>query len=172
MIDLQSTLTKYVQRHFLYLKSVKLCANVLVKNMFTSDILFDPTLPQNPRHRLQYEKLLKKGMMPIPKEMAFTVPKGGDWTELYDLVAFPDSQQAHEMISRKTGFEELRDTALKQPENTRISELLLHKRDLKLLDKPRAEQTQEKVRQTQIEEMNKCGTCTRGSDGDRLSVCL
>jgi hypothetical protein len=103
VIDLHYTLNMYVKRQYLYVKSIKLCSNMLVKNVFTSDILFDPTLTQSARHRLMYEKLLEKGMMPVPREMAFLVAKGGDWTELYDLVTFPESEEAHKMIARSVG---------------------------------------------------------------------
>ena len=114
VIDLHYTLNMYVKRQYLYVKSVKLCSNMLVKNVFTSDILFDPTLTQSARHRLLYEKLLEKGMMPISREMAFPVPKGGDWTELYDLVTFPDSGEAHKMIARNVGVTEFREMMARQ----------------------------------------------------------
>lgn len=42
MIDLQFTLSVYLNRHYSHLKSIKLCANMAVKNMFTSDLLLDP----------------------------------------------------------------------------------------------------------------------------------
>ena len=42
MLDLQYILSVYLNRHHSHLKSVKLCANMAVKNMFTSDLLLDP----------------------------------------------------------------------------------------------------------------------------------
>lgn len=42
MLDLQYTLSVYVNRCYSHLKSIKLCANMSVKNMFTSDLLLDP----------------------------------------------------------------------------------------------------------------------------------
>lgn len=42
MLDLQYTLSVYLNRCYSYLKSVKLCANMAVKNMFTSDLFLDP----------------------------------------------------------------------------------------------------------------------------------
>uniref|UniRef100_A0A3B4ZWV6 WD repeat domain 90 n=1 Tax=Stegastes partitus TaxID=144197 RepID=A0A3B4ZWV6_9TELE len=66
MLDLQHTLSVYLKRCYSHLKSVKLCANMAVKNMFTTDLLLDP----------------------MPREMSFPVPKGGSWHDLYDYI-FP-----------------------------------------------------------------------------------
>lgn len=42
MLDLEYTLSVYLKHCYHSLKSVKLCANMVVKNMFTSDLLLDP----------------------------------------------------------------------------------------------------------------------------------
>lgn len=42
MLDLEYMLSIYLKRSYHSLKSVKLCANMEVKNMFTSDLLLDP----------------------------------------------------------------------------------------------------------------------------------
>uniref|UniRef100_A0A8C2XP31 CFA20 domain-containing protein n=1 Tax=Cyclopterus lumpus TaxID=8103 RepID=A0A8C2XP31_CYCLU len=42
MLDLQYTLSVYLNRCYSQVKSIKLCANMAVKNMFTSDLLLDP----------------------------------------------------------------------------------------------------------------------------------
>lgn len=42
MLDLEYMLSIYLQRCYHSLKSIKLCANMAVKNMFTSDLLLDP----------------------------------------------------------------------------------------------------------------------------------
>uniref|UniRef100_A0A3B5L079 WD repeat domain 90 n=1 Tax=Xiphophorus couchianus TaxID=32473 RepID=A0A3B5L079_9TELE len=78
MMDLCFTLTFYLNRHHAHLKSVKLCANMAVKNMFTSDLLLDPG-----------ESQTTKGTGPIPREMSFPVPKGGSWNDFYDHIKFP-----------------------------------------------------------------------------------
>lgn len=44
MMDLQYTLSVYLSLCHSHLKGVKLCANLSVKNMFTSDLLHDPGL--------------------------------------------------------------------------------------------------------------------------------
>uniref|UniRef100_A0A7M4DUS3 WD repeat domain 90 n=1 Tax=Crocodylus porosus TaxID=8502 RepID=A0A7M4DUS3_CROPO len=42
MLDLYYILSMYLNRCYSHLKSVKLCSNLLVKNLYTSDLLFDP----------------------------------------------------------------------------------------------------------------------------------
>lgn len=42
VLDLRSILSLYLNRRYSHLKSVKLCANLLVKNLCTSDLVFDP----------------------------------------------------------------------------------------------------------------------------------
>lgn len=42
MMDLQYVLSVYLNRRHSHLKTVKLCANMSVKNMFTSDLVLDP----------------------------------------------------------------------------------------------------------------------------------
>lgn len=42
MLDLEYMLSIYLKHCYHSLKSIKLCANMMVKNMFTSDLLLDP----------------------------------------------------------------------------------------------------------------------------------
>uniref|UniRef100_A0A3Q3MJ41 WD repeat domain 90 n=1 Tax=Labrus bergylta TaxID=56723 RepID=A0A3Q3MJ41_9LABR len=81
MLDLQYTLSVYLDCRYSNLKSIKLCANMAVKNMFTSDLLLDPA------------KLMglssSDGTGPIPREMSFPVPKGGSWHDVYEYIRFP-----------------------------------------------------------------------------------
>ncbi|CAK6964162.1 WD repeat-containing protein 90 [Scomber scombrus] len=87
MLDLQYTLSFYLNRCYSNLKSIKLCANMTVKNIFTSDLLLDPGVSFS-------EAKLKglacsQGTGPIPRDMAFPVPKGNSWHDLYDSIRFP-----------------------------------------------------------------------------------
>uniref|UniRef100_A0A673Z2W4 WD repeat-containing protein 90 n=1 Tax=Salmo trutta TaxID=8032 RepID=A0A673Z2W4_SALTR len=72
MMDLQYVLSVYLNRRHSHLKTVKLCANMSVKNMFTSD--------------LQAGLASSLGTGPMPREMSFPVPKGGSWHDLYDYI--------------------------------------------------------------------------------------
>lgn len=58
MMDLCFMLTFYLNRHHAHLKSVKLCANMAVKNMFTSDLLLDPGESQTTKGTVPTQALL------------------------------------------------------------------------------------------------------------------
>uniref|UniRef100_A0A9J8DAD8 WD repeat domain 90 n=1 Tax=Cyprinus carpio carpio TaxID=630221 RepID=A0A9J8DAD8_CYPCA len=68
-MDLHYVLSVYLNRTHSHLKSIKLCANMSVKNIITSDLLFDPDCTA-----------------PMPREMCFPVPKGQRWHDLYDYI--------------------------------------------------------------------------------------
>uniref|UniRef100_A0A8D2JFH7 WD repeat-containing protein 90 n=1 Tax=Varanus komodoensis TaxID=61221 RepID=A0A8D2JFH7_VARKO len=84
-LDLRYILSLYLNRSFSHLKGIKLCSNLLVKNLFTSDLVFDPAMTFSEAHQ---SKLTLHGISPIPREMAFPVPKGETWHELYDYVRY------------------------------------------------------------------------------------
>ncbi|XP_041829959.1 WD repeat-containing protein 90 isoform X2 [Melanotaenia boesemani] len=87
MLDLKYTLSVYLSRHYKHLKSIKLCANMAVKNMFTSDLLLDPGISFSEAKQMGLAS--SQGTGPIPREMSFPVPKGGSWHDLYDHIKFP-----------------------------------------------------------------------------------
>ncbi|XP_069341826.1 WD repeat-containing protein 90 [Eulemur rufifrons] len=82
-LDLQDILLLYLNRSYSHLKSVRLCASLLVRNLYTSDLCFDPavTVPGAQRAKLP--------VTPVPREMAFPVPKGESWHDRYIHVRFP-----------------------------------------------------------------------------------
>ncbi|XP_026206822.1 WD repeat-containing protein 90 isoform X2 [Anabas testudineus] len=87
MLDLQYTLTVYLNRCYSHLKSIKLCANMSVKNMFTSDLLLDPGVSFSEAKLMGLSSSQGTGSM--PREMSFPVPKGGSWHDIYDYIKFP-----------------------------------------------------------------------------------
>ncbi|XP_038156856.1 WD repeat-containing protein 90 [Cyprinodon tularosa] len=87
MMDLRFTLSVYLNCHHSHLKSIKLCANMVVKNMFTSDLLLDPGITFNEAKQRGLSS--SQGTGPIPREMSFPVPKGSSWDDLYDHIKFP-----------------------------------------------------------------------------------
>ncbi|MED6241311.1 hypothetical protein ATANTOWER_008505 [Ataeniobius toweri] len=87
MMDLRFTLSVYLNRRYSHLKSIRLCANMVVKNMFTSDLLLDPGVSF--REAKQRGLSSSQGTGPIPREMSFPVPKGSSWEDLYDHIKFP-----------------------------------------------------------------------------------
>ena len=43
-LDMQYILSVYLNKHFLYLKSIRLCSTMFAKNVFTSNIYYEPGL--------------------------------------------------------------------------------------------------------------------------------
>ncbi|KAF7661571.1 hypothetical protein LDENG_00259120 [Lucifuga dentata] len=135
MLDLQYILNVYLNRCYSHLKSVKLCANMLVKNMFTSDLLLDPgiSFSEAKLMRLSYSQ----GTGPMPRDMSFPVPKGSCWHDLYDHIRFPsegtklpfdsiqkgDSEPETPCASTQRGpaREEFRCVSLSKPVQDRVS---------------------------------------------------
>uniref|UniRef100_A0A3P8SCT5 CFA20 domain-containing protein n=1 Tax=Amphiprion percula TaxID=161767 RepID=A0A3P8SCT5_AMPPE len=87
MLDLQYILSIYLNRCYSHLKSIKLCANMAVKNMFTTDLLLDPGISFSEAKLMGLASSLGTG--PMPREMSFPVPKGSYWHDLYDYIKFP-----------------------------------------------------------------------------------
>ncbi|KAM6898195.1 WD repeat-containing protein 90 [Lycodopsis pacificus] len=87
MLDLQCTLSVYLNRCHSQLKSVKLSANMAVKNMLTSDLLLDPGVSFSEAKRMGLAS--SKGTGPMPRDMSYPVPKGVSWHDLYDYIRFP-----------------------------------------------------------------------------------
>ncbi|NXS56826.1 WDR90 protein, partial [Brachypteracias leptosomus] len=86
VLDLHSILSLYLSRCYSHLKSIKLCSNLLVKNLCTSDLVFDPGVTFFEARQVD---LACCGVAPMPREMAFPVPKGQKWHDLYDYIRFP-----------------------------------------------------------------------------------
>lgn len=88
-LDLRNILLVYVNRRYGHLKSVKLCASLLVKSLYTSDLCFDPTLTVAEAQRARLR------VTPVPREMAFPVPEDESWYDHYVHIRFPsDSSEA------------------------------------------------------------------------------
>ncbi|XP_072416196.1 WD repeat-containing protein 90 isoform X2 [Chiloscyllium punctatum] len=108
MMDLQYLLSFYLNRHYSHLKSIKLCSNMFVKNIFTSDLVFEPSVTA---FKAKRAGLVLHDVSPMPREMAFLVPKGETWHDIYDDIRFPsdgtkmpfDSIQKGKSSPRKKG---------------------------------------------------------------------
>ncbi|XP_064594375.1 WD repeat-containing protein 90-like isoform X2 [Liolophura sinensis] len=85
-LDFHYILSMYLNRKFSYMKSVKLCANMLVRNIFTSDFLYEPGLTVE---EVKKAGGISNGMSPMPREMAFPLMKTDNWSDHYDLIRFP-----------------------------------------------------------------------------------
>ncbi|XP_068614509.1 WD repeat-containing protein 90-like [Brachionichthys hirsutus] len=87
MLDLQQILSVYLDCCYSSLKSIKLCANMAVKNMCTSDLLLDPGVSFSEAKLAGLAS--SRGTGPMPREMSFPLPKGGSWHDFYDYIRFP-----------------------------------------------------------------------------------
>ncbi|XP_025225937.1 WD repeat-containing protein 90 [Theropithecus gelada] len=95
-LDLQDILLVYLNRRYGHLKSVRLCASLLVRNLYTSDLCFEPAISGAPWAKLP--------VTPMPREMAFPVPKGESWHDRYVHVRFPsDSLKVPSKPIEKSG---------------------------------------------------------------------
>nr|XP_058893365.1 WD repeat-containing protein 90 [Kogia breviceps] len=82
-LDLHDILLVYLNRRYNHLKSIRLCASLLVRNLYTSDLCFDPAVTvAEARHA-------KLPITPIPREMAFPLSKGESWHDHYVHIRFP-----------------------------------------------------------------------------------
>ncbi|XP_072798413.1 WD repeat-containing protein 90 isoform X9 [Vicugna pacos] len=82
-LDLHDILLVYLNRCYSHLKSIRLCANLLVRNLYTSDLCFDPAVT------IAEARRAKLPVTPVPREMAFPVPKGERWHDHYSHIRFP-----------------------------------------------------------------------------------
>uniref|UniRef100_A0A8B9Q1W1 WD repeat-containing protein 90 n=1 Tax=Apteryx owenii TaxID=8824 RepID=A0A8B9Q1W1_APTOW len=96
MLDLHYILSMYLNRRYSHLKSVKLCSNLLVKNLCTSDLLFDPGVTFS---EARQANLACHGMSPMPREMAFPVPKGEKWHDRYDYIRYTSQLYERAVLS-------------------------------------------------------------------------
>ncbi|KFR16439.1 WD repeat-containing protein 90, partial [Opisthocomus hoazin] len=99
VLDLPTILSLYLSRRYSHLRSVKLCSNLLVKNLCTSDLVFDPAVTFSEARQAD---LARRGVAPMPREMAFPVPKGENWHDLYHYIRFPaeGSKLLHDSIQK------------------------------------------------------------------------
>ena len=83
-LDLKAILTKYVHAKYANVKNIKLCSNLLVKNVFTSDIEFSPFVEPGRGNEGQAQAL--------PRDIAFPVLKGKQFLDTYEYVRFPSAE--------------------------------------------------------------------------------
>ncbi|KAL6095179.1 wdr90 [Pungitius sinensis] len=133
MLDLQYIVSVYLNRCYSQLKSIKLCANMAVKNMFTSNLLLNPGVSFSEAKMMGLAS--SQGTGPIPRDMSFPVPEGGSWHDLYDHIRFPSEgtklpfhsiQKGHlqpgaNCVSNQRIGEESSGASLSKPVKDRVS---------------------------------------------------
>uniref|UniRef100_S4RMK2 WD repeat domain 90 n=1 Tax=Petromyzon marinus TaxID=7757 RepID=S4RMK2_PETMA len=80
VLDLHYILSIYLNRRYSHLKAVRLCCSMLVRNLFTSDTLYQPGA------RLPRTRTARASPGAMPREMAFYLPKGASWHDVYDFI--------------------------------------------------------------------------------------
>nr|XP_039271031.1 WD repeat-containing protein 90-like [Styela clava] len=93
VLDLQYILSVYINRKYSHLKNLRICANLMIKNCFTSDIEYDPRLSFRHARELGI-KSTEENLAPMPRDMNFHIPKNKSWDDVFDLVRFPTSPDA------------------------------------------------------------------------------
>uniref|UniRef100_S4RVZ2 WD repeat domain 90 n=1 Tax=Petromyzon marinus TaxID=7757 RepID=S4RVZ2_PETMA len=88
MLDLHHVLSCYLSQCYSHVKSVKLCSCMMVRNIFTSDAVYQPGLTFA---EAKLSGLMSQGFVAMPREMAFPVPKDSSWHEFYDYIRFPSN---------------------------------------------------------------------------------
>ena len=76
-INLKAILSKYLHTYS-YLKNVKICANLFVKNIFTSEFDYSPFIFDS-----------SKFAQPLPREIALPVTKDEEFSDKYDYMQYP-----------------------------------------------------------------------------------
>uniref|UniRef100_A0AAQ4RJH5 WD repeat domain 90 n=1 Tax=Gasterosteus aculeatus aculeatus TaxID=481459 RepID=A0AAQ4RJH5_GASAC len=113
MLDLQYILSVYLNRCYSQLRSIKLCANMAVKNMFTSDLLLNPGVSFSEAKMMGLAS--SQGTGPIPRDMSYPVPDGGSWHDLYDHIRFPSKGTKLPFHSIQKGHLQPEDNCVSNP---------------------------------------------------------
>jgi hypothetical protein len=96
-LDLKAILSHYLHSNYAYLKNVKLCSSLLVKNVFTSDLEYSP-LASADRPKTPSGESIRQYVHPLPREMMFMVTSGHSFTDAYDYIRFPSSEAPVEQV--------------------------------------------------------------------------
>ena len=114
-MDLQCVLKEFLRSTYSHLKGIKLCGNLLVRNIFTSDIHYLPNITE------------QFGAAKLPKEMSFHVPKGCRFVDFYNFISFPiahtdkgnvkenavvNQAKKHHVICEPVGIENIKPQAI------------------------------------------------------------
>ncbi|XP_039740696.1 WD repeat-containing protein 90 isoform X1 [Pteropus medius] len=87
-LDLHDILLVYLNLRYSHLKRVRLCSSLLVRSLYTSNLCFDPAVTVTEARQARLP------VTPVPREMAFPVPKGESWHDHYVHIRFPSNSSA------------------------------------------------------------------------------
>ena len=83
-VDLVQLVQLYTNRTFSCVRSYRLCANMSVKNVITSDLIYEPGL--------SHAEAKLKGVTAFPRELSYPCEKCDNWLSMYDYILFPSDQ--------------------------------------------------------------------------------
>ncbi|CAF3688347.1 unnamed protein product [Rotaria sordida] len=87
-LNLQTILLTYMtNEHYHMIKSFQLCGNMLVKNCFTSQFLYEPGIDNDTAKRTG---LIRAGIRSLPRELSYPIDKSESWHDKYDFIMFPN----------------------------------------------------------------------------------
>lgn len=95
-LDLKSILAVHLNRKYGCLKSLRICANLTVRNCFTSDVEFCPTISPTQARQCGILKMNEQ-YSPMPREMNFPMDIksencGEDWDKNYVYLRYPNTR--------------------------------------------------------------------------------
>ena len=80
-----------MNREYSHIKTIKLCANMFVKNVFSTSKAYNPHVIDKKVKLI--DEITKPGDEPFPREMRYPVPNGHAWREFYEFIVFPPSSE-------------------------------------------------------------------------------
>lgn len=85
-IDLREILSRYLSCSYSHTRNIKLCANILVKNAFTSNLEYSPLEEPGTKGSSYLQAPPREMCLPKP-------PMGAEFLEVYNYVRFPISER-------------------------------------------------------------------------------
>jgi hypothetical protein len=88
-LDLHMILMTYLTNaHYHMIQSFQFSGNLLIKNCFASDYLYEPGIDSDTAKRTG---LTRAGIRALPRELSYPVDKGTSWHDKYDFIMFPNA---------------------------------------------------------------------------------
>ncbi len=88
-LDLHTILLTYMtNQHYHMIKLFQLSGNMLVKNCFSSQFLYEPGIDNDTARRTG---LTHAGICSLPRELSYPIGKGESWHDKYDFIIFPNT---------------------------------------------------------------------------------
>ena len=93
-LNLKEILSRYLFSGYSYLKNVKLCSNMLVRNAFTSDVEYSPlAVAMDTEHG--------QCLRQLPRDMSLPLAKDAEFLDVYDYVCFPSAEKKLALLSEQ-----------------------------------------------------------------------